>query len=397
MKKVFVTVAALMAAFSLGAQTPEAPKNPYEFTMINDIAATPVKDQSRSGTCWSFASIGFLESELLRMGKGEYDLSEMWIVRNAYVEKAIKYVRMHGKAEFSQGGATHDVFNMIKKYGIVPEEVYSGLNYGTDNHSLYELDAALRGYVDGIVKNPNYTLTTAWLEGLNGILDAYLGERPEKFVYNGKEYTPITFAESLGLNLDDYVSISSFTHHPFYTEFIMEVPDNWAWGTSWNLPLDEMMAVVDNSLKNGYTVDWASDVSEKGFQYSRGFAVIPTTVVENMSNSERARWETMSASARNNIAATATEPITEMTITQEMRQEAYDNFQTTDDHGMLLTGIAKDQNGNTFYKVKNSWNTDNIYDGYFFASAPFVAYKTLNIFVHKDAIPKDIRKKIGLK
>ena len=395
-----MTVAALMVAFGLSAQADnktEEVKTPYQFTAVNDLSATSVKDQYSSGTCWSFAGIGFLESELLRMGKGEYDLSEMWIARHAYHDKADKYVRLHGKGNFSQGGATHDVFNAVREYGIVPEEVYSGLQYGTAKHEHSEVEAVRKGYMDAVVTNPNGRLSTAWLDGVDGILDAYLGEVPETFIYNGKEYTPQSFAEELGLNMDDYVSITSFTHHPFYTQFAVEVPDNWAWGLSYNVPLEEMMEIIDNALLNGYSVEWAADVSEPGFQYSKGFAVIPAGTSSEASDLEWAKWETMSSNSRRAMIAKATEPIEEMEITQELRQEGYDNYETTDDHGMLITGIFTDQNGNTFYKVKNSWDVSNIYDGYFFASAPFVAYKTMNIVVHKNAIPKDIRKELGIK
>lgn len=395
-----MTVAAVMVAFGLSAQADkktEEVKTPYQFTAVNDLSATSVKDQYSSGTCWSFAGIGFLESELLRMGKGEYDLSEMWIARHVYHDKADKYVRLHGKGNFSQGGATHDVFNAVREYGIVPEEVYSGLQYGTAKHEHSEVEAVLKGYMDAVVTNPNGRLSTAWLDGVDGILDAYLGEVPETFVYNGKEYTPQSFAEELGLNMDDYVSITSFTHHPFYTQFAVEVPDNWAWGLSYNVPLEEMMEIIDNALLNGYSVEWAADVSEPGFQYSKGFAVIPAGTSSEASDLEWAKWETMSSNSRRAMIAKATEPIEEMEITQELRQEGYDNYETTDDHGMLITGIFTDQNGNTFYKVKNSWDVSNIYDGYFFASAPFVAYKTMNIVVHKNAIPKDIRKELGIK
>lgn len=395
-----MTVAAVMVAFGLSAQADkktEEVKTPYQFTAVNDLSATSVKDQYSSGTCWSFAGIGFLESELLRMGKGEYDLSEMWIARHAYHDKADKYVRLHGKGNFSQGGATHDVFNAVREYGIVPEEVYSGLQYGTAKHEHSEVEAVLKGYMDAVVTNPNGRLSTAWLDGVDGILDAYLGEVPETFIYNGKEYTPQSFAEELGLNMDDYVSITSFTHHPFYTQFAVEVPDNWAWGLSYNVPLEEMMEIIDNALLNGYSVEWAADVSEPGFQYSKGFAVIPAGTSSEASDLEWAKWETMSSNSRRAMIAKATEPIEEMEITQELRQEGYDNYETTDDHGMLITGIFTDQNGNTFYKVKNSWDVSNIYDGYFFASAPFVAYKTMNIVVHKNAIPKDIRKELGIK
>ncbi len=399
MKKLFVILIVSLFAVSLGAQEPEVAKQgaPYEFIHTGEVPATPVKNQSSSGTCWSFAGIGMVESDLLRLGKGEHDLSEMWIVRHTYFDKAVKYVRMHGKIEFAAGGATHDVYNVIAGRGIVPEEVYSGLQYGTDIHRHGELDAVLKAYVDAVVKNPNRTITTAWQEGLNGILDAYLGEIPEKFTYRGKEYTPKSFAESLGFDKNDYVAFTSFSHHPFYSEIALEIPDNWAWGTYYNVPVDEMMALIDRSLAHGYAVDWGADVSEQGFQYSKGFAVVPNTKVEDMSDSERARWEQMSARQRSTMVADATEPITEMKVTQENRQEAFDNYQTTDDHGMLFTGTAHDQNGNKFYLVKNSWGTDQLYDGYFYASPAFVAYKTTAITIHKDMIPKELKKKLGIK
>jgi bleomycin hydrolase len=399
MKKLFLVAIMSLFALSLGAQEPEAAKQsgPYQFTVTDEAVASSVKNQSSSSTCWSFAGIGMVESDLMRLGKGEYDLSEMWIVRNAYFEKAVKYVRMHGTVEFGPGGATHDVYNMILKYGIVPDEVYTGLQYGTDIHRHSELDAVLRAYVDAVIKDPNNTISTAWQAGVNGILDAYLGKAPEKFTYNGVEYTPKSFAESLDLtDFSDYVAITSFSHHPFYTEVALEIPDNWAWGTYYNVPVEEMMSLIDNSLENGYAVDWGADVSEPGFQYSKGFAVIPDSKPVDMSDSEWARWERMSATQRNAMVANSTEPIAELEITQENRQEAFDNYQTTDDHGMLFTAIAHDQNGNKFYKVKNSWGTDQLYDGYFYASPAFVAYKTTAITVHKDMIPKELKKKLGI-
>lgn len=396
MKKLLLTLAAALFVIALGAQ--EEAKNPYEFNVTKEVAATPVKNQASSGTCWSFAGIGFLESELLRTGKGEYDLAEMWIVRHTYYEKAIKYVRMHGTMEFAAGGATHDVYNVIEKYGIVPEEVYTGLNYGADLHRHGELDAALRAYVDAIIKNPNRQLSTAWMAGIDGILDAYLGVRPEKFTYKGVEYTPKSFAASLELDMSDYVAFTSYTHHPFYSEFALEIPDNWAWGLYYNVTIDELMQLVDTSLEKGYAVDWGADVSEAGFLYQRGFAVIPDEAGEDMHGTEISRWVRMSTGQQQAVLMRSTEPIKEKTtITQEDRQVAFDNYQTTDDHGMLITGIAVDQNGTKFYKVKNSWDTNQIYDGYFFASVPFVAYKTMAITVHKDMIPKDLKKKLGIK
>lgn len=388
----FVVVAILFAQ-QIWAQ--EA-KEGLTFTRTVDLKATPVRDQYRAGTCWSYAGLAFLESELIKTNKGEIDLSELYIVRMTYEEKAIKYVRMHGETNFGGGGAFHDVTNMIKKHGIVPEEIYTGLNYGTDNHVHGELDEVLKAYLDAIIKNKNRSLTTAWLPGFRAILDAYLGPVPEKFNYKGKEYTPQSYAKSLGLNMDDYICISSFTHHPFYAPFIIEIPDNWAWEMVYNLPLNEMMQVIDYSLNNGYTIGWASDVSEKGFSFSNGVAIIPETNIKAMDGLERAKWEKLSTKDLQKELFSFSKQVPEMIITQENRQLAFDNYETTDDHGMQITGIAKDQFGTKYYLVKNSWNTNNPYDGYFHASETFVKYKTMSIMVNKKALPKEILKKINL-
>ncbi|MCD8071683.1 MAG: aminopeptidase [Alistipes sp.] len=401
MKRLLSMAAGLLAVVSAFASGPDSQKpksldERYRFTVLSEVAATPVPNQNRSGTCWSFAANAFLESELLRQGKGEYDLSEMWIVRNTYIDKAEKFVRLHGKMEFAGGGAFIDVFNVFDKYGMVPEEAYPGLNYGTLGHNHAELDAVLAAYVNAVVKNPGKTLTPAWKDGLIGILDAYLGPAPKRFEYRGEEYTPQSFAASLGLDTRDYISLTSFTHHPFYKQFIIEVPDNWAWETSWNLPLDGLMLVIDHAIPRGYPVCWGADVSEKGFLYAKGFAVVAAEDEQSLEGTELSRWVRLPAEQRDVKLLEMLESKGEMKITQDMRQAAYDNFQTTDDHGMLITGIAVDQRGDTFYKVKNSWGTDGIYDGYFYASRPFVEYKTINIIVHKDAIPAVIRSKIGM-
>lgn len=400
MKKVliylFALVPMMLCANVAGAQDAQPEEEGYKFTIVNEVKTTPVRDQSRSGTCWSFSGISFIENELIRMGKGEYDLSDMWIVRHAYMDKAEKYVRMHGAVNFSEGGAFHDVFNVISKYGIVPEEVYGGLGYGTEKHNHAELSEILKGYVDAIIKGK--TLTPAWKAGFNAILDAYLGPLPQgDFTYNGKTYNPQSFAKSLGLNPDDYVNITSYTHHPFYTSFILEVPDNWAWGRAYNMPLGEMMGSIDNALTKGYSVCWGADVSEKGFVYMKGIAVIPEDDVKNLEGTEQARWVQMTAKERQAALYKFDKPVQEKTITQEMRQLAFDNYETTDDHGMVINGLAKDQKGDKFYKVKNSWGTEQVYGGYFFASYPFVAYKTMNVVMHKDAVPSDIKKKLGIK
>jgi len=370
----------------------------YLFTPIKEIPCTPVKDQARSGTCWSFSGLGFLEAEMLRQGKPEVDLSEMFIVHHTYSDKAIKYVRLHGSLNFGAGGAFHDVTNVIKKYGIVPEEVYRGLNYGEEKHVHGELDRLLLDDVKAVVDNPNKKLTTAWHDALESTLDSYLGKFPEKFQYQGKEFTPQSFAnEYVGLDMDDYVELTSYTHHPFYSKFIIEIPDNWSWDQVYNLPLNELMEVIDNAINSGYTVAWASDVSEKGFSTSKqGIAVIPEVDKANMNDAEIAKWEKMSEKEKNEELFKLSKPGPEKAINQEMRQIDFDNYQTTDDHGMLIVGTAKDQIGNFYYKVKNSWGDYNDFHGFFYASKPYVEFKTMSIMVHKDAIPKSIRKKLDL-
>lgn len=369
----------------------------FVFKLQKEIKVTPVKDQYRAGTCWSYSGLAFVEAELLRMGKPETDLAELYIVRKAFEDKAEKYIRMHGNINFGGGGAFHDVFNVIRDYGIVPEEAYKGLNYGEDNHVHGELDAVLKAYLDAVKENENKKLSTAWLNGFIGILDAYLGAEPEEFTYNGKKYTPKSYASELGFNPDDYINITSYTHHPFYQPFILEIPDNWAWGLAYNVPLEEMMEIMDNAINNGYSVCWGADVSEKGFKWSKGIAVVPAEDRPDLDGLERDKWEKLSAKEKENLLYTLDNPVPEKEITQELRQLSFDNYQTTDDHGMLICGIATDQNGTKYYYVKNSWNTANIYDGYFYASESFVKYKTMNIVVHKDALPKNTKKNLGIK
>lgn len=379
------------------AQEGEKEDKGYQFTMIKEIPATPVKNQYRSGTCWSFSSLAFVESELMRMGKGEYDLSEMFVVRHTYEEKAQKYVRFHGDFSFSGGGAFHDALHVIKAYGIVPEEVYDGKTIGEENHIHGELDALTKAYVETVVKNKNKKLSPVWFKGYQGILDAYLGEYPATFTYQDQEYTPKSFAESLGLMVEDYIEIGSYTHHPFYEQFVLEVPDNWMLDEIHNIPMSEMMEVIDYALENGYTVGWGSDVSEKGFSWKNGVAIVPDEDLDDLSGTEKEKWEKLTDKEKKKALYSFDEPVKEKNITQEMRQEEFDNYQTTDDHGMQITGIAEDQDGNRFYKIKNSWGTSgHLYDGYFFASKSFVELKTIDIVIHKDGIPKNILKKMGL-
>lgn len=397
MKKLIA--ASLLLACSLSATNAGAQeKDEYVFTPVKELKITSVKNQNRTGTCWSFSGIGFLEAELLRMGKGEYDLSEMFVVSHSYKDKADKFVRLHGCLNFAQGGSFGDVLYATKHYGAVPESVMNGLQYGEDQHVHGELESLAISYVNTIIKNPNGKLSPVWKKGFDGIIDSYLGEIPEKFTYNGKEYTPKSFGEELGLNIDDYVSLTSYTHQPFYTAFPIEVQDNWRWDLSYNLPLDELMQVMDNAINTGYSIAWASDVSEKGFTRN-GIAVAADVASFETSGSDQDKWVGLSRSEKDaEIRKMIERPgCKELTITQEMRQKDYDNYQTTDDHGMLIYGIAKDQTGKKFYMVKNSWGTDNKYKGTWYASEPFVAYKTMTIVVHKDALPKAIKTKLGLK
>lgn len=400
LKNLFL-VGLVLSSFIVSAQDEkkvEEEEKGYQFTAIKEVPCTSVKDQYRSGTCWSFSGLGFLEAEMLRMGKPAVDLSEMFVVYHAYSDKAVKYVRLHGSLNFGAGGAFHDVTNAIKKYGIVPEEIYRGLNYGEEKHVHGELDRTLLDQVKVVVDNSNKKPTTVWHEAFNGILDTYLGKLPEKFNFEGKDYTPQSYAqEVVGLNMDDYVEVTSYTNHPFYTKFILEVPDNWSWDEVYNVPVNEMEEIIDNAINTGYTIAWAADVSEKGFSTSKkGVAVIPELNKADMSDAEIAKWEKMNEKEKNEELYKLTKPSTERTISQEMRQLDYDNYQTTDDHGMLIVGTAKDQIGNLYYKVKNSWGDYNDFDGYFYASKPYVQFKTMSIMVHKDAIPKNIRKKLNL-
>jgi bleomycin hydrolase len=383
-------------SLTLFSQEEETDSTAYQFTNKVDLPATSVKDQYRSGTCWAFSGLSFIESELIRKGKGEYDLAEMYLVKKDYHARAVDYVRWQGAKSFSGGAESNNVFDRIKESGIVPEPVFPGLNYGEKKHVHGEMDELLDAYVKAVVLNKNNKLSTAWIKGFDGILDAYLGSDPQTFTYNGKEYTPTSFRDALEINPDDYIEISSFTHHPFYEKFVMEVPDNWALGMVYNVPLDELLQIAYISLNKGYTVLWGSDVSENGFSHKNGVAIVPQDDIAEMSDNERLKWEKLSEKERKSHLYSFKEIVPEKTITQEMRQEAFNNYQTTDDHGMHITGYATDQNGHKYFKVKNSWDTDNIYKGYFYASENWFRYKTLSIVVHKDALPKEILLKLNL-
>ena len=335
---------AALGLFSLSAMAQDAkPEEGFVFTTVKENPITSIKNQNRSSTCWSFSALGFLESELLRLGKGEYDLSEMFVVHKTMEDRGTNYVRYHGDSSFSPGGSFYDIIYCMKNYGLVPQEAMPGIMYGDTLPVHNELDAVAEGYINAIAKGKLTKLTPVWKKGLSAIYDTYLGTCPENFTYKGKEYTPKTFAESLGLKAEDYVSLTSYTHHPFYSQFAIEIQDNWRNGLSYNLPLDEFMAVMDNAVKQGYTFAWGSDVSEQGFTRD-GVAVMPDAAKgAELTGSDMARWTGLTAADKRKELTS--KPLPEMEITQEMRQTAFDNWETTDDHGMVIYGIAKDQNG----------------------------------------------------
>lgn len=374
----------------LNAQN-ESEKKGYIFTDEIRLDCTPVKNQFRSGTCWGYSGLAFLESQLLKIGKGELDLSEAFIVRQTYLEKAIRYVRWHGETNFGPGGASHDVLEIINKYGIVPEEAYTGLVSGDELFVHAEMDEVFKSYVDAVIQNKNRKLTPVWLKGFEGLLDAYLGPYPEKFIYKGKEYTPRSFADELGLKTSDYIEVGSFIHHPFYGKFIIEIPDNWMLGEIYNVKLDEMMEIINSSLEQGHTLSFSADVSEKGFSWKNGIAIIPDETKPDLSGTEKERWEALTRDERDKMLFSFAEPLKEKTITQEIRQTAFDDYSTTDDHLMEITGRAKDQNGNTYYIIKNSWGTDgHIFDGFFYASEAYMRCKVVYVMVNRNVIPSKI-------
>ena len=368
---------------SLKFNASENSKDNFNFTEVINLGATSIKNQGSSGTCWSYATNSYLESEMIRMGKDPVQLSQLFTARNVYLEKGINYVRMHGALTLGEGGALHDVINMYREYGAVPRSVYTGLNYGTDKNKLAEMSTILKSGLDAVIKNPNGTLTPNWKTAYTAVIDSYLGDIPEKFNYEGKTYTPKSFAkEVVGVNPDDYIQMSSFTNVPYYEKTTLMVPDNWAYNQLYNIKMDEMTDVIDNALKKGYTVAWATDVSEKSFSWKNGIAYVPAVEYKDMTEQER---KTMFNG-----------PKPELEITPEMRQEAFDNYQTTDDHGMHIVGIVKDQLGKEYYIVKNSWGETNDYKGFLFVTKNFVKYKTTAFMVNKAGIPSDIAKKIGL-
>ncbi len=405
MKKVLLL--GLMAFMALGMDAKpkkkEVKDEGYKFTIVKENPITSIKNQNRAGTCWCYSGMAMLESELLRMGKGDIDLSEMYIVYNTYLDRADKAVRTHGDVSFSQGGATEDVLYGMKHYGLVPEEVMRpGVMYGDSLSDHGELSALTDAMVAAIAKGKHSKLQTdkdgnlLYKKAIAAVHKVYLGEAPEKFTYKGKEYTPQSFYKATGLDDEEYISLTSFTHHPFYEPFVIEVEDNWRWSKSYNLPIDELMEVFDYAIDNGYTIAWGSDVSEKGFN-RYGLGVLPDVKAAREMGSDMAHWLKMSASEKNEaMEKLYTTPQPQKICTQEERQLGYDNFETTDDHGMLIYGKAKDQLGNEFYMVKNSWGEAGTYKGIWYVSKAFARYKTMNITLNKKAIPAEILAKLGI-
>ncbi|MBR1597228.1 MAG: aminopeptidase [Phocaeicola sp.] len=400
MKKLVLFAVLGLFGLNLTAQEKDqAKEDGFKFTVIKENPITSVKNQSRAGTCWCYSSLAFLESELLKAGKGTYDFSEMFLVENTYFDRAEAAVRTHGDVSFSQGGSFYDVMYGMEHFGLVPEEVMRpGVMYGDTLSNHTELSAVTNAMVKAIAQGNLRKLQSdkdgnaLWKKSIKAVHEIYLGELPKTFTYKGKTYTPKSFFESTGLKASDYISLTSFTHHPFYEPFVIEIQDNWRWAQSYNLPIDELMAVFDNAINNGYTIAWGSDVSEEGFTRN-GIGVVPDVekAVE-LSGSDMAHWLKLSPQQRD----LTQKPGPEKWVTQEERQLAYDNWETTDDHGMQIYGLAKDQNGTEYYMVKNSWGKSGKYDGLWYVSKAFARYKTINILVNKKALPKDIAKKLGV-
>ena len=389
-----------LAAMGANAQEKTEKKNQNEpvFTVVKENKITSIKDQSRSGTCWDYSTLSFFEAEILKATGKTYDLCESFVANKTYMDRAIQVVRLHGDCQFSQGGSAYDPLYCIQHYGIVPEEAmpFPGSLYGDSLNNFNEFFDVMSPFVDAVAKNKAQKISNQWKPGLQGILDAYLGKCPESFTYQGKTYTPQSFAASLGLNWDDYVSFTSYTHHPFWTSFAVEVQDNWRNPLSYNVPMDDMMRIIDNAIAQGYTVAWGGDVSEEGFTRDGLAYAYDMKKMESYAGSDMARWLKLSKEKRTNIIDSLGVSVPELKPTQKLRQERFDNWELTDDHGMLIYGIAKDQNGKEYYMVKNSWGETGKYKGIWYMTKSFVAANTMDYMVNKNAVPKDIRKKLGI-
>ena len=398
MKKIMAFALLAVMATGVHAQDKKENKNKPVFTTVKENKITSIKDQNRSGTCWDYSTLSYFEAEILKKTGKTYDLCESFVANKTYMDRAIQVVRLHGDCQFSQGGSCYDPLFCLQNYGICPEDAmpFPGSLYGDSLNNFNEFFSLMEPYVAAIAKNKASKISGQWKVGLQGILDAYLGACPEKFTYQGKEYTPKSFAASLGLNFDDYVTITSYTHHPFYTAFAVEVQDNWRNPQSWNLPIDEMMRVIDNAINEGYCIAWGGDVSEEGFTRQGLAYAIDNKKAQSLAGSDMARWLKLSRTERTNLLDSLGCKVPEIVPTQQRRQERYDNWELTDDHGMLIYGLAKDQNGKEYYMVKNSWGEAGDYKGIWYMTKAFIADNTMDFMVNKNAIPKDIRKKLGI-
>ena len=402
MKKVFaLALVALISSSAMAQEKKEGATDPNKpvFTTIKEIPITSIKNQNRSGTCWNFSTLSYFEAEILKKTGKTYNLCESFVCNKTYMDRAIQVVRLHGDCQFAQGGSAYDPLFCLQNYGICPEEAMpaAGSLYGDTLFNFNEFFSLLEPYVDAVARNKAKKISNQWKVGFQGILDAYLGKCPENFTYQGKSYTPQSFAASLGLDFDDYVTVTSYTHHPFYTRFAVEVQDNWRNPLSWNLPMDEMMRIIDNAIEQGYTVAWGGDVSEDGFtRQGLAYAIDNKAAETSLAGSDMAKWLKLTAAAKKSQIDAMGCKVPEITPTQEMRQERFDNWELTDDHGMLIYGIAKDQNGKEYYMVKNSWGETGEYKGIWYMTKAFIAANTMDYMVNKNAIPKDIRKKLGI-
>ena len=399
MKKTIVL--ALLAVCTLGAHAEKKdsvnPNKPV-FTVIKKNPITSIKDQNRSGTCWDYSTLSYFESEILKATGKTYDLCESFVANKTYMDRAIQVVRLHGDCQFSEGGSTYDPLYCLEHYGICPEKAmpFSGSLYGDSLNNFGEFFSLMTPYVQSVAKSSLKKISSQWKVGLQGILDAYLGKCPEQFTYEGKTYTPKTFAASLGLDWNNYVSFTSFSHHPFWTQFAVEVQDNWRNPLTWNVPIDDLQKILDNAIMNGYTIAWGGDVSEDGFT-RKGLAYnVDEKKLENMKGSDMARWLKLTPAKKKSIVDSLGVNVPEVVPTQKQRQERYDDWELTDDHGMLIFGIAKDQNGKEYYMVKNSWGKSGDYDGIWYMTKNFIIANTMDFMVNKNAVPKDIRKKCNI-
>ena len=401
MKKLFTFALMVIVALSASAAKKKVPaknQNKPVFTTIKENPISPIKDQNRSGTCWDYSTLSFFESEIIKATGKTYNLCESFIANKTYMERAIQVVRYHGDCQFAQGGSAEDVLATLKTWGICPADAmpFPGSLYGDSLNNFNEFFKVLEPYVAAVAKSDAKKISNQWKVGLQGILDAYLGKCPDKFTFEGKEYTPKTFMQSLGINLHDYVSITSYTHHPFYTAFAVEVQDNWRFPLSYNLPMDEMMQVIDNAIEQGYTIAWGGDVSEPGFTRQGLAYAVDAKQAQSLAGSDMAKWLKLTAKEKTNIIDSLGYTVPEVVATQEMRQERFDNWELTDDHGMLIYGVAKDQAGKEYYMVKNSWGETGAYKGIWYMTKTFIAANTMDFLINKNAIPADIRKKLGI-